>query len=90
MRRFAVVVLAPTLGEHVFLLRLQHREPLDFLKIAGEPGLAGDDRKGSGHDILQSETGLAGRLRRRCGQTTILVQKAWPKKGPAPQTYTKA
>ena len=33
---FAVAVLAPTLGEHVFLLRLQHREPLDLLQVARE------------------------------------------------------
>ena len=40
VRRFAVAVLAPALGEHVFFLRLQHREPPDFLKITGEAGSA--------------------------------------------------
>jgi hypothetical protein len=31
-------MLAPAFGEHVFLLRFQHREPADFLKIAGQAG----------------------------------------------------
>ena len=38
VRRLAVAVLAPALGQHVFLLPLQHWEPPDFLKITGEAG----------------------------------------------------
>jgi hypothetical protein len=37
MGRLAVVVLAPALGEHVFLVRLQHRELPDLLEIALQP-----------------------------------------------------
>ena len=35
VRGVAVAVLAPALGQHVFLLRFQHREPPDFFEIAG-------------------------------------------------------
>ena len=35
VRGIAVAMLAPALGQHVFLLRLQHREPADFFEIAG-------------------------------------------------------
>ena len=35
VRRVAVAMLAPALGEHVLLLRFQHREPPDFFKIPG-------------------------------------------------------
>ena len=38
MRRLVVAVLAPALGQHVLLVRLQHREPLDFPKVTGEAG----------------------------------------------------
>src|SRR5215831_4429657 len=38
VRRPVVAVLAPALGEHVLFVRFQHRDPLDFLKIAGEAG----------------------------------------------------
>ena len=36
--RLMVAVLAPALGQHVFFVRFQHRDPPDFLKIAGEAG----------------------------------------------------
>jgi len=39
VRRPVVAVLAPALGEHVLVLRFQHRDPPDFLKIAGEAGV---------------------------------------------------
>ena len=32
-------VFAPALGQHEFVLRFQHRDPPDFLKIAGDTGL---------------------------------------------------
>ena len=64
MRGVAVVVLAPALGEHVFLLRLQHREPLDFGEIAGKAGFAGDDGKCGGHKVLLSGAGFKAGLRR--------------------------
>ena len=38
VRRIAVAMLAPALGEHVLFLRFQHREPPDFLEIAGQAG----------------------------------------------------
>ena len=36
MGRFAVAMLAPALGKHVFLLRFQHRELLDLVEVAGK------------------------------------------------------
>jgi hypothetical protein len=33
VRRVAVAVLAPALGQHIFFLALQHREPPDLIKI---------------------------------------------------------
>src|SRR6516162_4355698 len=36
--RLMVAVLAPALGQHEFVLRFQHRNPPDFLKIAGDAG----------------------------------------------------
>src|SRR6266536_5144781 len=36
VRRLPVAMLAPALGQHVFFLPFQHREPPDFLKITGE------------------------------------------------------
>ena len=44
VRGVAVAVLAPALGQHVFLLRFQHREPPDFFEIAGETGFGRQDR----------------------------------------------
>jgi hypothetical protein len=35
MCRFAIVMLAPALGEHVFLLGLQHRKFADLGKVPG-------------------------------------------------------
>ena len=32
----AVAVLAPALGEDVLFMRFQHRDPPDFLQIAGD------------------------------------------------------
>src|SRR5262249_30535559 len=45
VRRIAVAMLAPALGQHVLILRFQHRKPPDFLKIASKPGCAGENRK---------------------------------------------
>src|SRR5262245_6046088 len=36
--RLMVTVLTPALGQHEFVLRFQHWDPPDFLKIAGEAG----------------------------------------------------
>src|SRR5262249_48168686 len=38
VRRLKVVVLAPALRQQVLVLRFQHRDPPDFLEIAGEAG----------------------------------------------------
>jgi hypothetical protein len=35
MRRIAVAMLAPPLGQHVFLVRFQHRKPPDLFQVAG-------------------------------------------------------
>jgi hypothetical protein len=40
MRGVRVGMFAPTLGENIFLLRLQHRETPDFIKIAGQAVIA--------------------------------------------------
>src|SRR3954449_4286156 len=56
VRRVVIAVLAPALGQHVFFLALQHREPPDFLKIMSEAGFGrkGRQGRGGGHDqILQ-------------------------------------
>src|ERR1700737_2753606 len=47
-----ISVLAPALGQHVFFLSLQHREPPDFLKVMGKAGFGRKDRQGrvAGHD----------------------------------------
>ena len=36
VRRLAIPMFPPGLGEHEFLLRLEHREPFDFLQVAGK------------------------------------------------------
>jgi hypothetical protein len=38
--RLVVALLAPALGQHVLLLRLYHREPLDLPKITAEAGFS--------------------------------------------------
>jgi hypothetical protein len=38
VRRLAVAVLAPALGQHVLFLRFQHREPSDLFQITGQAG----------------------------------------------------
>ena len=43
VRGGAVAVLAPALGQHEFFLRFQHREPADFLEIAGQAGFGRED-----------------------------------------------
>src|SRR5947207_5743406 len=45
VRRLAVAMLAPALGQHVFLLRFQHREPPDFFQISCETAFGGDNRQ---------------------------------------------
>jgi hypothetical protein len=52
VRRLAVAVLAPALGQHVFLLRFQHREPPDLFEISGQTAFGGNDRQSrcTGHE----------------------------------------
>src|SRR5262245_66647048 len=45
VRRIAVAMLAPALGQHVFILRFQHRKPPDFLQIAGKAGFGSENRQ---------------------------------------------
>jgi hypothetical protein len=57
VRRVAVAMLPPALGQHVFILRFQHREPPDFLEITGQAGFGRQNRqsRSSGHGCaLQS------------------------------------
>src|SRR6516165_6731346 len=51
MRRVTVGVLTPALGQHVFFLAPQHREPLDLFKIMGEAGFGRKSRgsRDTGH-----------------------------------------
>ncbi|MGX1227616.1 hypothetical protein AB7M71_000708 [Bradyrhizobium japonicum] len=52
VRRVAIVMLTPTLGEHVFLLGFQHRELADLGEVARKAGFSIEDRQssGTGHD----------------------------------------
>ena len=73
MRRRAVAVLAPTLGQHVFLLRLQHREPADLSEIVGEAGFIGENRqrRGVSHKCaLQIAPADGGQLQHRKNKPT--------------------
>src|SRR4029078_6532206 len=47
VRRVAIVMLAPTLGEHVFLLRFKHGELADLGEVAREAGFSVENRQGS-------------------------------------------
>src|SRR3954467_9074278 len=40
-----VLMLAPALGKHVFLARLQHGKPADLLEITGEIAFGADGRQ---------------------------------------------
>ena len=46
MRGLGILMLAPTAGEHVFLVRFQHRELANILQIAREISLGADHRHG--------------------------------------------
>src|SRR5262245_23284704 len=67
VRRVAVAMLAPALGQHEFVLRFQHGEPPDLLEIAGEAGFGRQKRqsRGTGHSsALQSLLPVHRRARR--------------------------
>src|SRR5882757_3367272 len=51
VRRVAVAMLPPALGQHVFILRFQHREPPDLFKIAcvAEFGRQNRQSRSAGH-----------------------------------------
>ena len=61
VRGVAVAVLTPALGEHEFLLRLQHGETPDFLQVAGKPALGGKGREGRGTGHSRDSPGTAAR-----------------------------
>jgi hypothetical protein len=44
MCRVAIVMLTPTLGEHVFLLGFQHREFADLGEVSGKTGFSVENR----------------------------------------------
>ena len=52
--RQGVFMLAPTLGEHIFFLRLQHREFANFGQITRQSIFAGDDWQGVRHNSSSS------------------------------------
>ena len=91
VRRFAVAMLAPALGEHEFFLRFQHREPLDFRKIAREPHSA--EIIGSAAAIRSSFRGTpcgASALPRRAGRRTATYSSAgpWLKEGESERRHS--
>src|SRR5712692_7881159 len=47
MCRVAIVVLAPSFGEHVFLLGFQHRKFADLGEVTGKAGFSVENRQGS-------------------------------------------
>jgi hypothetical protein len=61
VRRLLVAVLAPTLGQHVLLVRLQHREPLDLPKVTGEAG-SGPSRSIASSVVGRTSSSRARRL----------------------------
>src|SRR5215831_4405623 len=67
VRRVAVAMLAPALGQHEFVLRFQHGKPPDLLEIAGEAGFGRQNRqsRGTGHSsALQSLPPMPRRAKR--------------------------
>src|SRR5215470_4857406 len=44
----AITGLSPALGQQVFVLRVQHREPLDLLEMAVDAGFGRNNRPGDG------------------------------------------
>ena len=61
MRGVAVIMLAPAFGEHVFLLRLQHRKLSDFFEVARQSAMRANTRQTScGHES-PSPAALSGR-----------------------------
>src|SRR5262249_49585216 len=52
VRRVAVAMLTPALGQHEFFLRFQHWEPPDLFEVPGKADFACYDSQGSswGHD----------------------------------------
>src|SRR5262245_44790075 len=78
VRRIAVTMLAPALGQHEFILRFQHREPADFLQIAGKAGFGCENRQScsTGHkSALQNLPPMhpAGEAHRRSPSRQVLV-----------------
>src|ERR1700752_3845690 len=51
-RRLGIFMLAPALGEHRFLPRLQHREMPDLIEITSKPAFARDHRQRSSHSTF--------------------------------------
>src|SRR5262249_12862307 len=44
----AITGLTPALGQQIFVLRVQHREPLDLLEMTVDAGFGRKDRPGDG------------------------------------------
>ena len=52
MRGGAVGMFTPALGQHVFLLRLQHRKTTNFIEITRQAIFACENGKRSSHQTL--------------------------------------
>src|SRR6516225_476905 len=66
MSGVAITVLTPALGQQVFVLRVQHREPLDLLEMTVDAGFGLKHRPGDGagharRPPISFETKLSGR-----------------------------
>ena len=64
----AITVLTPALGQHVFFVRVQHREPLNLLEMTVDAGFGRNNRPGDGagqarRPPISFETKLSGQGR---------------------------
>src|SRR6202030_4763592 len=73
MCRVAIVMLAPALAEHVFLLGFQHRELADLGEVSGEAGFSVENRQGSCTGHLAPSSG-SGPRQRRARQAAALLK----------------
>src|SRR5260370_42431044 len=82
VRGLRILVLFPTLGEHVFLPRLQHRKFADLLKIPRQVSFRGDGRNGKGGHrrlVLRLKSVKCKRWR-ECRDPAPIPPRAYPTK----------
>src|SRR5712671_780723 len=82
VRGLRIFVLFPTLGEHVFLPRLQHRKFADLLKIPRQVSFRGDGRyrKGGHRRLLLRLKSVMGKRWRECRDPAPIPPRAYPTK----------